>query len=111
MPFLSAISWLIAKIFSDNVLKFVAEKVLLTSLFVLVLPIVLNNFMYDIIDMIFTYMSSNTGTTNLSLNGSQTFTGMAGYLIAMMKIPECLSVLMSALIFKLILRHIPFLRF
>lgn len=109
MPALiSAIGWLVAKIFGDNVIRFIAGKAMLTALFVVVLPLVLNNFLYDIIQALMTWVNGQISSN--SIDASNSFTGLAAWLINRLRLPECLSVLVSALTLKTILRHVPFLR-
>lgn len=103
------VAQLIAKIFSDNVLRWVATKALLLAFFTIVLPIVLNNFLYDIMDLVFTYVQNNYGTSDL--NGAISFTGLAAWLITVTRLNECVSVVTGGYLLRLSLRHIPFLRF
>lgn len=105
---LSALGAILAKVLGDNVLRFVAGKALLTALFVVVLPILLNNFLYDLMELFFSWMGDNVSTGGFS--GSQSFTGLCAYLIGQFRVSECISVIVSALVLKVTLRHIPFLR-
>lgn len=100
--------WIIAKVLSDNVLRFVATKALMVTFFIVVLPIILNNFVYDIMNTTFTWMQSHSDTT--SINPSLTYDGLLGWFVTIFRIPECLSVIISALTMRLAIRHIPFLR-
>lgn len=101
-------SWIVAKLFSDNVLRFVATKALMTTFFIVVLPIVLNNFIYDIMNTTFTWMQSNSDTT--AVDPSLTYDGLIAWFVSILRIPECLAVIISALSMRLALRHIPFIR-
>ena len=100
--------WLLSSVIGDNVLRFAAGKVLLTGLFIVVLPLVLNNFMYDIINMMMGMVNDNvSGTT---FNGTMSFSGLAAHFLILLKIPDCMSVLVSALVIRFSLNMIPFVR-
>lgn len=96
-------SWVIG----DSVLKFFAQKVLLVGLATIVLPIILNNFAYDLMNVAFSLI----GDTNVTgINGSLSFTGLAAYLVIQLRLPDCLSVISSALLVRASLNMIPFVR-
>src|SRR6185369_12125844 len=97
---ITAIGWLMGKIIADNVLRFVATKLLMTAFFLVILPLILNNFLYDIIDMILGLAGSSVTAVG-ALDGSMSFTGFAAWLIERFRIAECLSVLCSALLMRL----------
>lgn len=113
MPILAAIlSFLgsaVARVAADKVLSWIALKGILVFLFVTVVPLLLNNFAYDIIEIVMNFASSQAGGSG-SVNGAMVFTGLMGWLIECFKIPEALSVLVSALCLRLALSMIPFVR-
>ena len=109
MPIFTAVAWLIAKIIGDNVLKFIAGKAILVTLFLVVMPIIFNNILCDIITDIFNWVNSNVGTSDF--NGAMNITGLSAYFVQQFKISECISVLVSAYVCKVTLKHIPFLNF
>lgn len=100
----------LAKIFTDKVLAYVAMKVILVGLFTLVVPIVLNNVLYDLMEIIMNFANTQSGSAS-SFSGTMSFSGFAAYLIETFRISECLSVLVSALILRTSLKMIPFVRF
>lgn len=102
-----AISWLVGKIFADNLLKFIAIKAIAVTLVVVILPIILNNFMWDIVDMILTLVSDKLETVSM---GPQiiSVTGLGAYFLDTMKIPQSLSVIISAVGVRAALNAIPF---
>ena len=112
MPILPAIlSFLgsaLAKTLTDNVIKWVAMKSLLVFLFVTVVPLVLNNFIYELIEIIMNL--ANTQASSSTFDGAMSFTGFLAWLIECFRLPEALSVLVSALVLRLALSMIPFVR-
>lgn len=105
----AAISWLVTKIFADNLLKFLALKAIAVTLVVVVLPVILNNFMWDLIDGILTLVNSKLDDTTL---GEQIInvTGLGAYLLDVMSIPQCISVILSAVGVRAALNAIPFIK-
>lgn len=93
----------------SGVARTLAMKVIILALFVTVLPIILNNFIYDIIKIGMDQMVSRTGNNQLQ-PVVVTFTGVAAWLITMARLPDCLSLLLSALGVRMMLNMIPFLR-
>ena len=100
----------LAKIFADKVIGFFAMKAILTLLFLVAVPILLNNFLYDIIEIIMNFASSQVSSSGGSLNGSMSFTGFMAFLIDCFQLPQALSVMVSALVLRLCLSMIPFIR-
>jgi hypothetical protein len=99
----------VARVFTDSVLKWIAFKLLMVFLFITVVPLLLNNFLYDVIEIIMNFASSQTGGSS-AFNGAMSFTGLTGWLISTFRIPEAVSVLVSALVLRVILSMIPFVR-
>lgn len=104
---IAALSGFLARIIGDSVVRWIAFKALMVLLFVTILPIVLNNFIYEIMQIVFNTVSSNASA---SFSPSLSYTGLAAWFIQVLKLPECLSVLMSALSVRVALRLIPFIR-
>lgn len=101
----------LAKVFADKIIGYLAMKALLVFLFLVAVPILLNNFLYDIIEIVMNFASSQaTANGAASLNGSLSFTGFGAYLIDCFQLPQALSVMVSALILRLCLSMIPFIR-
>jgi hypothetical protein len=84
------------------VVRFVALKVLLTGLFVLVLPVVLNNLFHSILSEIMQVALDNVDVGSTSL--TYTLTGVGAYWGALLRLPECLSIILSACACRLTLR-------
>ncbi|RUM32534.1 MAG: hypothetical protein DSY42_00690 [Aquifex sp.] len=102
------LSQLLAYIFNNDVARFIALKTLLVTLFIVALPIVLNNFLYELIDLLYTFMSSHINESGSSF--VVRFTGLTAWLLSVLKIPDAFSVIMSAVMVRVTLDHIPFLR-
>jgi len=99
----------LSRIFADKVIGFIALKVLLTALFILVVPLVLNNFLYDIMEIVMNFASQQQSGAS-SLNGSMSFSGLLAWFLDCFQIPAAFSVLVSAMILRVTLRMIPFIR-
>lgn len=102
------LSVLLGKILTDNLLRFIATKTLLATLFIVVLPIVLNNFVYELVSYALDMASSVDSSSLPDLTLS--FTGLAGWFASNLYLPDALSVVISAVSVRVFLNHIPFLR-
>ncbi len=102
------IAMLAGKLLTDNLLRFIAMKTVLATLFIVVLPVILNNFVYEIIEYAINLASSTptSGLPSLTLN----LTGLAGWFFANLYLPDALTVVISAVSVRVFLDHIPFLR-
>lgn len=88
---------------------FLATKIILTTLFITVLPIILNNFVAKLLEVSIDIVSTHLGsydTSNLFLQ----FTGLAGWLITTLKLDTAFSVIVSAIALRFTLNLIPFVR-
>lgn len=78
---------------ASSVARFIAMKVLLTALFVVVLPIVLNNLIVKIMTAIYDKaVSSVSGVSSVIVE----MVGLAGYLAQSLSLPLILSILLGA---------------
>ncbi len=106
-------SWLGAvfgKLFSFGASHFLATKIILTTLFITVLPIVIYNLIWDITSEVYSIISSNLDTSSLLSQTVFNFTDLAGYLIVALKIDQAFSVVISAVALRFTLKLIPFVR-
>lgn len=103
-----AFAWLFSSAVADNVARYVAGRALLVGLFTIILPIVLNNFIYDILDMGLSMINSQT--SGASFNGGVSFSGLAAHWINLLRVPDCMSVVVSALVVRAGLNMIPLVR-
>jgi len=104
------IAWLgsaLASILGASAVRFVAWKVVISALLMTVLPIVLLNVFYSIIQGV---ISLTTNTVSGSTGYIMQFTGLAGWFALYLKVPEGVSVLLSAMLIRVSLRLIPFVR-
>ena len=98
-----------ARIFADKVLGWIAIKTVLSTLFIVIVPILLNNIMYDIMEIVFNFASSKTGEVQ-SLNGAMSFSGFMGWLLDVFQVPAAFSVIIGALALRVTLKMIPFVK-
>lgn len=96
----------VAKMLADRVLFFLALKALLLGLFLVVMPIVLNNIIGSLMGEALAYFQSKP--VDGSWGGIQQFTGLFGWLVDCFQIPAAFSVFVSALQLRVLLRMIPF---
>ena len=99
---LAVIAAFFSSTFARFVLIFLAVKVLLLALMVTVLPVVLNNLFYSLIEKSMNFMDSQTGYFESPLVYQAS--GLMGYLVDSLYLPECLSMLLSALSVRFMLK-------
>lgn len=98
-----------ARVFAEKLLVWIAFKAFMIFLFVIIAPLVLNNFLYDIIDIVKNFAATQAvGST--SLNGGMNYTGLMAWLIEKFRLAECVSVLINAVVLRQALRMVPFIR-
>jgi hypothetical protein len=104
-------SWLLgmfARVITFGVNHFMATKIILGILFVTILPIIINNAIYDLMSTMFTAINTYAGSIAPTLNQSIQFTGLAGYLFQALGLQSCFSVILSAMAFRFAISWIPF---
>ncbi|MDP3013986.1 MAG: hypothetical protein Q8M92_07080 [Candidatus Subteraquimicrobiales bacterium] len=111
MGIFAFLSGLLTRVFAVRVLEFVAWKALIWGLIVVTFPIILINVWSKIIgytlDAAKGIVESSGGTlSSLAVN----FVGLAGWLGNVLMLPEGFSLLVSAVMFRVMLRSIPLLR-
>lgn len=109
MPLIALIGSFFAKFFADKVVGWVATKALLVFLFLTVVPLLLNNFLFDIIELMMTFASGQAAGAS-GFNGAMSFTGFCAWLVECFRISEAIAVLVSALCLRIVLSMIPFVR-
>lgn len=107
---IQAIAWLGSKILADGVLKWLAWKVILTTFFIVILPIVFNNLFYDIMEIMMNFVTSKVGSLPSLGSNVQNVTGVAGWLVQQCKVTESLSVILGAVAMRCSLNMIPLVR-
>lgn len=99
---------ILGKTLTDNAIRWIAFKAIMTFLFIVILPIVLNNFLYDIMEVVLNF--ANDQSTTATIDGNMSFTGFMAWVMETFKIPECLSVISGALLMRLAISMVPFIR-
>ena len=97
----------VIKLIADRVVLFFAVKTLLTALFVIAVPIILNNVAHDFMNEAMQYMNSKTNGLD-AFSGAMQAVGLMAWLCECFQIPECISILVSALQLHIVLKMIPF---
>jgi len=101
------LSGILARVFADNSLRFFALKTVLSSLFIFVLPVVINNIIYKLLEIAFSLvLEINVPAIQTSFS----FSGLAGWFVAVLRLPESLSVVLSAVSYRIAINSIPFLK-
>jgi len=99
------VSAAIANLINFFVKYHLATKIILSTLFITILPIVLWNLIYDLMDLIFNIVKSLLPPqTNLSLDSLS----FACWFLHTFRLVEALSVVITASITRLVLSLIPF---
>lgn len=84
------------------VANFLAFKIVLTTLFMVALPILLNNVLYSLVQDVINMMSN----VSLPSLNSPSFAGLAGYLLTKCRFLDVISLLLSAYVTRLTIRII-----
>lgn len=107
-PLIAFLSSALAVRIFNVVLFWLALKALLTALFIVALPIVLNNVMYGFMESAMTYFNSESGLGLSEFSGLLSTTGILAWLLDCFNIPQAMSIIISAFQLHLILKMIPF---
>jgi hypothetical protein len=91
------------------VLSVFSLKNVLSFLFVSVLGVLLYNLGCDMIEEVLNFAVSKMSGQSISSVSNPTFTGFAGWMISQLKIPECVSVVVTCVSIRFVLSKIPFL--
>jgi len=83
--------------------RFLALKIFLTTLLVLVVPVVLNNFLIDILQAVMDKANSVAGSTQSHI---MQLTGLSAYLADCLQIPLLVSILLGAVSVRFTLKLI-----
>lgn len=108
---IAAILGFLTKFLTDRALLWVAQKALLTTLFMTVLPWVLKNFFDWVMDQVMSIVESNlTGYDSTFDSILINLTGVGAYLGNCFQLDTCFALLMSAILLRMTLNFIPFVR-
>lgn len=110
MPALiAALGSLITQFFGNSLVRWLAMKAILTTLTVVVLPVVLKNVIGWFLDASWTHLQQKLATLpGISSLPSLTyqFTGLAGYFASHLRVVDCVSVLLTGLLINVSLRFV-----
>ena len=106
-PLISWLGSLFNKYFVDLSLKYLATKVLLYTSLTVILPAVLKN----LLSWLFSLLTSQVSQAQWGSMSAMVleYTGFGAWLAVHLRIVDCLSVLISALVVRLTLNFIPFI--
>lgn len=99
----------VGQFFASQASKILALKIILTTLMMVILPIVLNNIFYDIVESLLTTANERIGNSSVT-SPTLTLTGLAAFLASYLRLPDALSILITGVVTKVALRMIPFVR-
>lgn len=103
-------AWLgssITALLASSVARFTAMKIIISVLVLTALPIILNNVIYKIIEILLQIINQNTGSMTSAV---AQFSGLSGWMLSNLSIPEGISIFLSAVAIKYTLGLIPFVR-
>jgi len=110
--FTAILSWFLGaftRLFGVMAANVLATKVILITLFMVVLPIVINNIIYDLMDVIFSATTSYAQNVSPDLETSLTWTGLAAYMGEQLGVIDAISVILSAMAVRFSMTWIPFI--
>lgn len=84
-------------------------KTFFSLMFMTIIGVVLYNLACDVIEEILNFTVSHLSGTSVGTVTNPSFSGFAGWMISNLKIPECLSVIISCTSIRFIVTKIPFL--
>lgn len=106
-PILGWLATAFGKKVLTSVAFFLALKLLLSTLFIIVLPIVLNNVIFGMMETATSYLSTHAPDSTV-YNGLHQMSGIGAWLLDCLKVPDALAYLVACLQLHLILKMIPF---
>lgn len=96
-----------ARLFTLLLNNFLAMKLVLGVIFIVILPIIINNAIYWLLDDVFNSMNAFVAGHEYTLP-NVSFSGLLGYFMVEMGIPDCLSVVLSGMALRFAMSWIPF---
>jgi len=96
----------VGKFLTDSLLKFTAYKILAITLLTVTLPIVIKNLITWLFEQLFSIVSSSVDMDGLSATVVH-LTGYTAYLASHLMLPDCISIIMTAVGIRLVLNFIP----
>jgi len=105
MGLIVKIAQYLVSILGFQVAQSAISKAILIGCFTLILPVVLNNVFYALIEKIMSFASDNVSIADGETFVYQ-FTGLGAYIADNMYLPTCISILLSAVALRFSLRII-----
>lgn len=99
----------VGSILASETARVVALKIILYALFTIVLPVILVNVFYEIMDSFLTE-ALNSSSGFIGSSSSFSLTGFIGFFASCLRLPEVFSIIMGALATKVSFRMIPYVR-
>lgn len=106
------LTWLagaLANLLGYQVLRFGAWKLLLWTMGISLFPIMISHVMFEVLDTILTMTNNQVEGAGLTA-GILHLTGLAAWLATQLRLVESLTMILSAVSFRLGIRMIPFIR-
>jgi len=111
LPIVAVAAGFLTKFLTDRALAFVAMKALLIMLFMTVLPFVLKSVFEWIMSQIMSLVQSNLSGYDQDFQSIViNLTGVGAYLGNCFQVDVCFSLLLSAILLRMTLNFIPFVR-
>ncbi len=107
-PVLAWLGGVAARFLTDTLLKFVAYKLFAITLITVTLPIVLKNVITWLFEQLSSIASTNTDFSALH-ETTVHLTGYAAYLASHLLLPDCISIILTAVAIRVVLNFIPFI--
>jgi len=87
---------------------FAAAKIIMVTLFVIILPIIINNILYDLMSYVFTAVTDFAGAHEIGLQTSVQFAGLAAYMLDALGLIDAFAVILSCMAIRFAMSWIPF---
>jgi len=100
---MGAVLSLLAEILGSSVARFLAWKAVIVVLFITVLPIIFNNFVYSLLNIYMNFVNSHTSSISSS-SFIVSLSGLAAYLADRLGLVNLFSAVMSALALRYTLK-------
>ncbi len=85
-----------------------ATKVILGTLFIVILPIIINNVIYDLMETVFETVQTYAQANSPEMPPSVGLTGLGAYMATELGLIDALSIVLSAVTLRFALTWIPF---
>lgn len=110
--FLTAVlSWLLGaftRLLAFGAAHFAATKIILVALFMVTLPIILNNVLYSLMDTVFSAVTDYASGKDTGLETVANFTGLAAYMLNSLGLVDAFAVILSCMGIRFAISWIPF---